>query len=168
MTQATQTIQDFFAQELPHAEDRWVELSVMLSQEIGAERERPAYQHSASWLAVPVSRCLICRGCSRANTTSPSRPSPNSRRLWSYRYWRFAVVKPYPSGTRGLAGHPTAAQGRTAKLRAILEDEEHHWPIIDPRARSKRWSLPATLASQWPPDGEFRSKEVDPSGLRAR
>ncbi len=125
MTQATQTIQDFFAQELPHAEDRWVELSVMLSQEIGAERERRGWTQRelarrAGIQAPHLSRMLSGQHNFTLQTIAKLEAALELPLLEVCRREALSFVE------RGLAGHPTAAQGRTAKLRAILEDEEHH------------------------------------------
>lgn len=39
-TAPTRAIRDFFAEEVPHAEDRWIELSVQIAQAVTTERER--------------------------------------------------------------------------------------------------------------------------------
>lgn len=39
MSNTLNLIEDFFSEQLPHADDRWVELSVQIAQEVNRERE---------------------------------------------------------------------------------------------------------------------------------
>ncbi len=131
MTKPTQAIRDFFAQELPHAEDRWVELSVLLAQEISAERERRGWTQRelarrAGVQAPHLSRMLSGQHNFTIQTIAKLEAALEVPLLEVCRREARSFLE------RGLPGRPSAAYRNTARLRAILEDENHLLPYAGP------------------------------------